>query len=564
MPLVMSFDPNTIDHLGIKMYSHLPNALAELIANAYDADATQVAINLYDHEGIKRIEVLDNGTGMNFEEINSKFLRIGRPRRNEEDEETSSGRKVTGKKGLGKLALFGLANQIQVSTTSKGTATKTEFILNWEQLKATPAGESYEPVFKEPPTAEDTHGTTIVLEQLNRSSQFNVQGLAVSLSKLFDLFDDEFQCTIRLNDEEPIIVNSELRYTSLDDEFYWDLPDFTIAAGIEYENLREVTGKILSTEKPLQPGLRGISLFARGRLVNAAEFYGRPESSHVFSYLTGWLNVDFIDDLDQDVISTNRQALNWDHPVTEKLRGFLDTLLQAITRDWRIKRKEKKTERMTRGLDFDVDTWRETVPDRIRDNVVGILNMLTDAEGGASNEKGTQILGHIHDIAPDYADLHWRELHSAIQTASEDSYKDGHYYTAVFEAAKCYIDAVREKSQVETNVHDYHMMGVFTHPIRRQQPPGSEFLSVTDAVENDAAFTFPEQTYKNIQNGQSDLSKGIVTGYRNPLAHRVNAHLKNSGLITEKDCLDALSIISHLFRRLDDAVLFDTTQDNGA
>ena len=37
--LIMSFDPHTIEHLGVKMYSVLPNAIAELIANAYDADA---------------------------------------------------------------------------------------------------------------------------------------------------------------------------------------------------------------------------------------------------------------------------------------------------------------------------------------------------------------------------------------------------------------------------------------------------------------------------------------------------------------------------------------------
>lgn len=29
--LVMSFDPHTIEHLGVKMYSVLPNAIAELM-----------------------------------------------------------------------------------------------------------------------------------------------------------------------------------------------------------------------------------------------------------------------------------------------------------------------------------------------------------------------------------------------------------------------------------------------------------------------------------------------------------------------------------------------------
>ena len=44
----MHFDPNTIEHLGIQMYSTLPPVIAELISNAYDADAKHVKIHLAD------------------------------------------------------------------------------------------------------------------------------------------------------------------------------------------------------------------------------------------------------------------------------------------------------------------------------------------------------------------------------------------------------------------------------------------------------------------------------------------------------------------------------------
>ena len=79
--LEMSFDPHTIEHLGIKMYSRAANAIAELVANAYDADADTVHIKLYDKDEFKII-VEDNGNGMSFDEINNCFLRIGRKRRN--------------------------------------------------------------------------------------------------------------------------------------------------------------------------------------------------------------------------------------------------------------------------------------------------------------------------------------------------------------------------------------------------------------------------------------------------------------------------------------------------
>ena len=46
--LEMSFQPTVIEHLGVKMYSHTVPAIAELVANAYDACATEVEVNLFD------------------------------------------------------------------------------------------------------------------------------------------------------------------------------------------------------------------------------------------------------------------------------------------------------------------------------------------------------------------------------------------------------------------------------------------------------------------------------------------------------------------------------------
>ncbi|MGK4354217.1 hypothetical protein [Enterobacter cloacae] len=50
----MTFDPKTIEHLGVKMYSTLPPALAELISNAYDADSENVILE-FKELGSKKI-----------------------------------------------------------------------------------------------------------------------------------------------------------------------------------------------------------------------------------------------------------------------------------------------------------------------------------------------------------------------------------------------------------------------------------------------------------------------------------------------------------------------------
>lgn len=143
--LKMSFDPHTIEHLGIKMYSRLPNAIAELIANAYDADAHNVFINITETEKNRSISVLDDGVGMTFDEINRKFLRIGRKRRIDDNGLSPSGkRKVTGRKGLGKLAFFGIGNTIEIETKKAGKATK--FIMNWNDI-VNSEGTDYNPKF---------------------------------------------------------------------------------------------------------------------------------------------------------------------------------------------------------------------------------------------------------------------------------------------------------------------------------------------------------------------------------------------------------------------------------
>ena len=132
--LRMSFDPQTIEHLGVKMYSQIPNAIAELIANSYDADATKVDVNLIDNDAGKEIQVIDDGVGMDFDEINDHFLRIGRNRREEGSGTSPSGkRKVTGRKGLGKLALFGIGDVIEVVTTKSGSKNRVKFVMDWGQ-----------------------------------------------------------------------------------------------------------------------------------------------------------------------------------------------------------------------------------------------------------------------------------------------------------------------------------------------------------------------------------------------------------------------------------------------
>lgn len=533
--LFMKFEANTIQHLGVKMYSTMPPALAELIANAYDACASEVHIKLYDKEE-KKVIVEDNGGGMSFDQVNTYFLRIGRNRRDER-QESQCGRIPTGKKGLGKLALFGIGDKINITTFQKVEG--VSFNLDWNEILNTKE-KNYEPSFDRFKNEDSKNGTTITLTELKRKTGFPVQDYADNIAKLFN-FPEDFAIYISLNDETPIKIDSKTKYQKIEPEFQWDIQEVININGKDYSEKTEVQGNIITTEKPLKASLRGVTLYANGRMVNIPEFFGPSESSHFYSYATGWLNIDFIDNWEEDVISTNRQSIDWENPKTSELREFLASCLAIIERQWREFRKEKKKNSISEKVNINVGEWLERLPDNVQGQVETIVNLLDDTPE-LSESTQQQAIRIIHGLVPEYANLHWRYLHPEIRDAAEQDYKLNDFYRAFIEAVKRYINTVREKSK-STNTSDHGMMGaefglgkVLQVAAKFNKPNGSKFHS---------------DTYKCIEEGQKYLSMGIVSGARNPISHEEIGDLRESMLFTEKDCLDMLSLLSHLFKRLE-------------
>ena len=538
--LRMSFDPHTIEHLGIKMYSRLPNAIAELIANAYDADAHNVYIKITDKNDEKSICISDDGVGMSFEEINEKFLRIGRKRRIDDNGLSPSGeRKVTGRKGLGKLAFFGIGSIIEIKT--KQSEIQTIFTMNWNDI-INSEGSDYEPHFSVAPCDKKT-GTSITLRDLKRQSYIDKDSLSISLSKLFNFFDDTFKVFISINDDEDLQIDDKLRYQKLDSQIRWFIPE-KLSTPFDYLTTHNITGEILATTKPLKPDLRGITLFAHGRMVNMPEFFGVGESSHGYSYITGWLNIDFVDEGTDDVISTDRQSLNWELPQTEELRKKLQELMHLIEREWREKRKEERTKKIVKQTGIDVSTWYTKLPSEVKTGVENIVNtIINDSE--LETEKQNSIVEDLHELLPEYTYYHYRNLHNTIKNASEIDYQRKDYYRAFEEAMKRYVLEVQRKSGIADT--DSTLMN------KAFGKEDTKILAVTKKYKRQSGDNFNLSTIENIEEGQRWLSSGIMTGARNPIAHEEISELRESGLFSENDCLDLLSLLSHLFRRLDNA-----------
>lgn len=539
--LEMSFDPQTIEHLGVKMYSQLPNAIAELIANSYDAESPEVHIILKDTGEEKSIAVVDKGVGMSFDEINENFLRIGRKRRESDSGFSPNGkRKVTGRKGLGKLAFFGIGDTIQIITRKNGEC--VNFTMNWNDIihSKTP---NYEPQYTIESCNPQEQGTTIILTNLKRKTAFDPEGLAGSLARLFDFFDDDFVADITLNNNEPIPIDKTLRYKNINAQFTWNVPAF-IEDKEHYLFKKRITGELLATEKPLKPGLRGITLYAHGRMVNAPEFFGVGESSHFYSYLTGWLDVDFVDEQEEDIISTDRQSLSWDLPITSELRENLKQLLSLVERNWRTQRKTDRQRKITEKTKINVGQWYPTLTPDIQKGVEKIVDSVVESSE-LESDKQSEVVGALYALIPEYAQYHWRRLHKTVKDASYNDYKNEDYYRAIEEAIKRFESATNTKSSNNSKGRDL-MAQVFGK---------DKSLSVTQKYKKRDGSDFGDETKENIEEGQKFMSMGVMAGVRNPLAHEEKIELKESGLFSEDDCLDVLSLLSHLFRRLDDAAI---------
>ncbi len=119
----------TVDKLGVKLYDKASAVIAELIANAYDADATEVTVHApmgrylatrnggtLSDKGFE-VVVTDNGSGMTPQQMQDFFLVVGTERRIDPNRGNCSKRfecKAMGRKGVGKLAPFGICRTIEV------------------------------------------------------------------------------------------------------------------------------------------------------------------------------------------------------------------------------------------------------------------------------------------------------------------------------------------------------------------------------------------------------------------------------------------------------------------
>ena len=119
----LSFDVDAalLVELGERLVARRSVALAELIKNAYDADATVVFVSFRNVQGKRgEIVVSDDGCGMTLETMKNAWMRIATTDATINSRSKKFGRHKTGAKGIGRFACRRLASRLSLVSTSRG------------------------------------------------------------------------------------------------------------------------------------------------------------------------------------------------------------------------------------------------------------------------------------------------------------------------------------------------------------------------------------------------------------------------------------------------------------
>lgn len=367
----------TVDKLGVKLYDKVSAVIAELIANAYDADASNVTVRapmgqfLATRAGGQvsdkgfQIEVADNGSGMPPQQVQDFFLVVGAERRNAErgDRSLRFERKVMGRKGVGKLAPFGICKTIEVISAGgervDGIRTgandagylTSHIILDYEHIVTLgdEPDERYKPtVGDRDETYSPKHGTQIILKDFNHRKVPDIKVLGRQLAQRFGIKSADWQVQLVDNtqaDAQPHTVGEfdiqtmpGTRLTFQQDGTVLGTdgnPAKGLAAGFDHEDkFHAVTGWMAYSKAPYKDDLMaGVRIYCRGKIASQTSVFnqgaGFTGEHNIRSYLVGAIHADWLDE-DEDLIQTDRRDILWSDELAVSFQKWGQCVVKRI------------------------------------------------------------------------------------------------------------------------------------------------------------------------------------------------------------------------------------------
>lgn len=333
-----------LDKLGVRLYDRVSAVVAELVANAYDADATKVTIRLplgTELRSEHTISIEDDGHGMNHEEANDLYMSVGADRRRRSKDGARSPkfqRPVMGRKGIGKLAPFGVCHKIEVLSAG-GKRTPDGFSISHFFLDHDSIMRSESDLIPLDSGAQDNQkrmrqGTTVKLQQFLSKKVPDEKTFHRQLGRRFGRLGN-FKIFIDDTgkpDKAPILLK----------EFQVPMDESTV---IRLENrpvpcqgnLLPVKGQIGMAKKSYRDEeMAGVRIYARNKIVATTRDFSRPSGFTgefmARSYLVGEIHADWLDeDASDDLIRTDRQDILWESERGEALQEYGRKLISDVS-----------------------------------------------------------------------------------------------------------------------------------------------------------------------------------------------------------------------------------------
>ncbi|MBT7790726.1 MAG: ATP-binding protein, partial [Calditrichaeota bacterium] len=413
----LEIDPRILELLGPSLYTNIYYVLAELIANAYDADAK----NAYISANKDDITVEDDGHGMSYDAGDiDQYLNVAAASRVTEDQSlTKSGkRRKMGRKGVGKLAALSVSENVDIMT--KVGDEVSGFILSRHPEE----DRTLKPIVEKDISFEyvEDHGSAIIMRFPQYRLHKTLAAVKRNLLKIFPLVNSNFKIHV-IRDDESIIIDEFDKYImselcaviTLGDGFaslselvpvlYPDKHQDLVMAkelktipltmndtqGVEHEYLLKIEGWIGAYKST-----RGrkaeitdfpdnfISLFANKKMgeFNILPVVGQNKLNEV--YVVGQLHVDLFELTElPDMALSNRQGYKSDDPRYESVREYVRSeLLSDILKKRELytdigkadkkRRKEESLRQNEKKLRKSVDNFRKKASEGAAKNITNL------------------------------------------------------------------------------------------------------------------------------------------------------------------------------------------------
>jgi hypothetical protein len=416
----MTISRTTIDKLGIKLYDSPSAVVSELIANSYDADAEKVMIEVPLDKWLATIQdgklvdkdfeivIRDDGVGMYPEVINDFYLRIGTdprkdPKRGPQTQEKK--RLRIGRKGIGKLAPFGICKKIEIITAGGNKTAKgyevAHFILDYDAINQETDQDYFPDPGKSNHSFSKERGTTVRLFNFHHRRTPDAETFHRQVARRFGLEQKDFKITIKDTTTDSCFDVGELP-VEIDEDTKIVVDNRPVE--LEDGTKLPVRGWVAYSLHPYpNEEVSGIRIYARGKFVANAGIFGLRSSFTgeytIRSYIVGVIHADWIDsDEHEDLIRSDRQDILWSSEWGDAFKKWGQNLVKELGKTAYPAKKRKIADKFLEVSELQKEAEKRFEDKEVRDTAVEVGRIF--ARGlNEENLKDTEYVKNVRELA---------------------------------------------------------------------------------------------------------------------------------------------------------------------